>query len=146
MDQIFRRAARLLVLDPEGHVFLFQYQDDGRNWWATPGGGLEGDETFEQAAAREAGEELDLTLTTFRPLWCLTANFSFRGQSIHQVEHYFLVRTSRDDVKCGDVVGDAHRRESIVGGRWWSAAELEMTPDQVFPEDLRQRLAGLRDG
>ena len=54
MDPMFRRAARLLVIDPEDSVLLFQYEDDGRRWWATPGGGLERDETFEQAAAREA--------------------------------------------------------------------------------------------
>ena len=43
-----RRAARLLVVDPNsGTVLLFQYEDDGRRWWATPGGGLEADETFE---------------------------------------------------------------------------------------------------
>ena len=81
MDPVLRRAARLLVSDPDNSVLLFQYEDDRRKWWATPGGGLERDETFEQAAAREAAEELSLTLTTFTPLWCLTVDFSFRGQS-----------------------------------------------------------------
>ena len=140
MDQIFRRAARLLVVDPEGCVLLFQYEDDGRKWWATPGGGLERDETLEQAAAREAREELALTLTRFMPLWCLTVNFSFRGQSINQVERYFLVRTSRDDVRFGEIVGDAHRLEGIVAAHWWSLAEIETRSEQVFPEDLRERL------
>jgi 8-oxo-dGTP pyrophosphatase MutT (NUDIX family) len=143
MDQIFRRAARLLVVDPEGCVLLFQYEDGGRTWWATPGGGLERDETFEQAAAREAGEELALTLTTFMPLWCLTVNFSFRGESIHQVERYFLVRISRDDVGFGEIVRDAHRREGILAAHWWSLAEIETTSEHVFPEDLRQRLRDL---
>ena len=143
MDQISRRAARLLVVDPEGCVLLFQYEDDGRKWWAMPGGGLEHDETFEQAAAREAGEELALTLTRFIPLWCLTVNFSFRGQSINQVERYFLVRTSRDDVGVGEPVSDAHRLEGIVSAHWWSLAEIETTSDQVFPEVLRDRLRNL---
>ena len=93
MDQIFRRAARLLVIDPKGCVLLFQYEDDGRKWWATPGGGLERDETFEQAAAREAGEELDLTLTRFTPLWCLTVNFSFpRTKRVMSWISYRIVR------------------------------------------------------
>jgi ADP-ribose pyrophosphatase YjhB (NUDIX family) len=47
MGPVFRQAARLLVIDPEKSVLLFQYEDDQRKWWATPGGGLEGDETFE---------------------------------------------------------------------------------------------------
>ena len=37
-----RRAARLFVLDDARRVLLFKYDDGGRVWWATPGGGLEG--------------------------------------------------------------------------------------------------------
>ena len=141
---IFRRAARLLVVDPDGCVLLFQYEDDGRRWWATPGGGLERDETFEQAAAREASEELSLSLARFTPLWCQTVDFRFRGQSINQVEHYFLVRTSRDDVKFGGAVADAHRLEGIVAAHWWSLAEIETTSEQIFPRDLHGHLARSR--
>jgi 8-oxo-dGTP pyrophosphatase MutT (NUDIX family) len=144
MDPVFRRAARLLVIDPDDSVLLFQYEDDRRRWWATPGGGLESDETFEQAAAREAAEELSLTLMTFTPLWCLTVDFSFRGQSIHQVESYFLVRVSREDLGLGEIVSDAHRREGIVAAHWWSLEEIETTSEQVFPENLCERVRGLR--
>ena len=38
MDPLQRRAARLLVIDPENSVLLFQYEDDRLKWWATPGG------------------------------------------------------------------------------------------------------------
>ena len=59
MEPTPRRAARLLVIDPHsGAVLLCQYEDGGRSWWATPGGALDGDETFEEAAIREAAEEL----------------------------------------------------------------------------------------
>jgi 8-oxo-dGTP pyrophosphatase MutT (NUDIX family) len=143
MDQVFRQAARLLVIDPEHSVLLFKYEDGGREWWATPGGGLEGDETFEQAAVREAAEELAVTCT-LEPLWCQTVEFSFRGQSIQQVERYFLVHVSRDDVALGGVVADAHRREGIVAARWWSVEEIEVTSERVFPEDLFERLRDVR--
>lgn len=144
MDPVFRQAARLLVIDPDNSVLLFQYEDDRRTWWAAPGGGLERGETFEQAAAREAAEELALTLTAFTPLWCQTVDFRFRGQSIHQVERYFLVRVSRKDVGLGDVVGEAHRLEGIVAARWWSLLEIETTSEQVFPERLHERLRSLQ--
>jgi len=53
-----RNAARLLVLNPSNQVLLFRFQHkgdalDGRDYWATPGGGLEEGETFEAAAIRE---------------------------------------------------------------------------------------------
>jgi 8-oxo-dGTP pyrophosphatase MutT (NUDIX family) len=143
MDPIYRRAARLLVVDPGNSVLLFQYEDGPRTWWATPGGGLEHDETFEQAAAREAAEELSLNLTTFRSLWSLTVDFSFRGQSIHQVERYFLVRLSREEVGGGEILSDANRLEGIVAARWWSLREIETTSESVFPSDLSERLRGL---
>ena len=144
MDPVFRQAARLLVIDPDDSLLLFQYVDDGRRWWATPGGGLERDETFEQAAAREAAEELSLTLVTFVPLWRLTVDFSFRGQSIGQVEQYFLVRLTREDLGLGETVSDAHRREGIVAAHWWSLDEIETTSEQVFPKNLCERVRALR--
>ncbi len=143
MDPVLRWAARLLVIDPEDRVLLFQYEDERRKWWATPGGGLEGEETFEQAAAREAAEEFSLTGTTLMPLWTGTVEFTFRGQSIRQVERFFLMRVSRQNVALGEDVREAHRREGIVAARWWSLEELETTSERVFPEDLCERLRRL---
>jgi 8-oxo-dGTP pyrophosphatase MutT (NUDIX family) len=144
MDPLLRQAARLIIVDPEYSVLLFQYEDDQRRWWATPGGGLEGGETFEEAAAREAEEELSLTGGILTPLWSRTVEFTFRGQPIRQVERYFLMRISRVDLAVAEAVREAHRREGIVAARWWSLAEHETKSEQVFPEDLSECLRGLR--
>jgi len=144
MEPVPRRAARLVVIDPNsGAVLLFQYEDDGRRWWATPGGALEGDETFEEAAIREASEELAISARSFLPLWRKTVEFSFRGTRIRQEEHYFLCRIAPGEVALEHEVREAHRHEGIVAMRWWTLEDIETTSDQVFPEDLAQRVREL---
>jgi 8-oxo-dGTP pyrophosphatase MutT (NUDIX family) len=145
MEPMPRRAARLLVIDPDsGAVLLFQYEDDGRRWWATPGGALDGDETFEEAAIREAAEELNIASRSLLPLWHRTVEFSFRGTARRQEEQYFLLRIPPGDIALGQHVREAHRQEGIIATRWWSLEEIETASEQVFPEDLPQRLRELR--
>jgi 8-oxo-dGTP diphosphatase len=144
MEPTPRRAARLLVIDPiSGAVLLFQYEDGGRRWWATPGGALDGDETFEEAAIREATEELTISFRRFLPLWRRTVEFLFRGALVRQEEQYFLLRIAPGDVALGHEVREAHRQEDIIATRWWSLEDIETTCEQVFPEDLAQRLREL---
>jgi 8-oxo-dGTP pyrophosphatase MutT (NUDIX family) len=131
----------LLVIDPKsGAVLLFQYEDAGRRWWATPGGALDGDETFEQAAIREATEELAISSRSLLPLWRNTVEFSFRGIPVRQEEQYFLFRIAPGEAALGHEVREAHRREGIIATRWWSREDIERTSEQVFPADLAQRL------
>ncbi len=144
MEPELRRAARLVVVDPDKNVLLFQYEDDLRTWWATPGGGLENEETFEDAALREASEELSLTCAMLVPLWRRTVEFRMRGQLVRQVESCFLTRVSRSDVALGPAVAEVHRREGIVAARWWSLEEIETTSERIYPEDLCESLRGLK--
>jgi 8-oxo-dGTP pyrophosphatase MutT (NUDIX family) len=136
-----RRAARLLVLDDLGRVLLFQYADARGCWWATPGGGLEVDETFEQAAAREAREELGLNAVTLRATWDRVSEFDFRGTPVRQTERYFVVGRERGALALADSVREAHAAEGILAARWWSPAEIAAATEPIYPEDLLARLA-----
>lgn len=137
---ISRRASRLLVLDEARRILLFHYRDDRGAWWATPGGGLEGSESFEDAAIRESGEELGLSDVSLAYQWERTSEFESRGQSIRQVERYFLVRGVGEAGASDAGVREAHALEGILATRWWSRIELRETAERVFPEDLADRL------
>ena len=62
-----RPSSRILIINPLNKVLLFNFTFDvgplkGQDFWATPGGGLENNESYRQAAQRELFEETGLTI------------------------------------------------------------------------------------
>jgi len=138
-----RRASRLLVVDAQQRVLLVQYEDERGTWWATPGGGAEEAESFEEAALREAREELGLNPTSIESLWCGLNEFVLRGIRYRQTEQFFLIRADEREVMIGSDVQEARAAEGIIASRWWSLEELRATNRLVFPDNLAERIASL---
>ncbi len=63
----------------------------GRVEWCLPKGHLEGDETLEQAAAREVAEETGIQGRVVRPLGTIDYWFSVPDRRIHKVVHHYLL-------------------------------------------------------
>jgi 8-oxo-dGTP pyrophosphatase MutT (NUDIX family) len=147
VDYLFRRAARLVLLDASGRILLFLHDDPRGLLWATPGGGLEQDEDFEQAAIREALEELGLTGIELSPLWDLTVEYGPGGSRVH-LERFFRVTNVEDLdlVSMATALRDEHAREGILAMRWWSVEELGSTTEMVFPENLAEKVRSWRQG
>lgn len=128
MSWVPRRASRIVVMDGEQRVLLFQHaRPEGGRFWATPGGGVEGDETFEQTARRELVEELGLSDVTLTPLWMRSA------------EQFFLLQV--EALAVDPQLAAAHAAEGILQTRAWTLAELTSTPEVVYPEGLAQELS-----
>ncbi|KPH01536.1 DNA mismatch repair protein MutT [Pseudomonas sp. RIT-PI-q] len=140
-----RNAARLLVLNPSNQVLLFRFQHkgdalDGRDYWATPGGGLEKGETFEAAAIRELLEETGLHVDT---VGTSVRERSFQmmlpsGESVLAVERYFVVRANSEQLTRDGWTEDEAR--VMTEHKWWSVAELQETGETVWPERLIEML------
>jgi ADP-ribose pyrophosphatase YjhB (NUDIX family) len=134
-----RSCARLVLLDEHRRVLLFRHADGhGREFWATPGGGLEPGETPEQAAQREASEELGADQVRLLPLWTGHSQFLFADRMVSQSEAFFLA--TEHSVILGQTTEEVHRREGIKEARWWSVNEIESSEDLIFPRDLSDRL------
>ncbi|WEH36124.1 NUDIX hydrolase [Streptomyces sp. AM 4-1-1] len=137
-----RRVARVVLLDPDDRVLLmhgFEPGDPSDSWWFTPGGGLEGDETREQAALRELAEETGITEVELGPvIWQRICSFPFDGRRWDQDEWYFLARTERTVT---DRRGFTElERRSVSGLRWWTSAELSAARETVYPTRLAELL------
>jgi 8-oxo-dGTP pyrophosphatase MutT (NUDIX family) len=137
---IDRRAARVLLVDAAGRTLLLHGGDParpGQRWWFTPGGGLDDGETAAQGAARELLEETGLRVEPSdlgSPIWHEVAEFSYSGRQYRQDQDFFLLRVAEWQV---DTAGmDADEQETITEHRWWSAAEIEGSDEQIFPDDL----------
>jgi 8-oxo-dGTP pyrophosphatase MutT (NUDIX family) len=136
-----RPAARLLVLDPQDRVLLFQFAFrsgplSGRIYWATPGGELESGETFEAAARRELEEETGVCVERVGPEIERRA-FVLQltdGEHVMAQERFFAVRVA--DTSIATDRWTEGEREVMAAHRWWTIEELSQTVEQVFPENL----------
>ncbi|MFE7709848.1 NUDIX hydrolase [Streptomyces sp. NPDC057486] len=141
MPAEIRKVARVILLDPDDRILLMHgYEPDNPDitWWFTPGGGLEGDETREEAALRELAEETGIMGVELGPvLWQRICSFPFDGRRWDQDEWYYLARTTQTETDLSGLTGLEQR--SVSGLRWWTCSELSVARETVYPT----RLAGL---
>ncbi|MFI9027211.1 NUDIX hydrolase [Streptomyces sp. NPDC053560] len=144
---VLRRVSRVVLLDPEDRVLLmhgFEPDEPSRTWWFTPGGGLEGAESREEAALRELAEETGITDAELGPvLWRRECSFPFDGRRWDQDEWFYLART-RSTVTRLSGLTELERR-SVAGLRWWTVAELSASHETVYPTRLAELLRTLLD-
>ncbi len=139
-----RRAGRVLVLDETGRVLLLHGYDPARPdepYWLTVGGGAKPGESLAQAAARELAEEVGLLAppeALGEPVWHEVVEFGFDGTAYRQEQDFFLLRVAAPVVRTDGM--DDEEAAVIDGYRWWSAADLESTPETFYPAELPRLL------
>lgn len=150
MIPLRRFTARALPIDDQGRVLLLHGFDPVRPdepFWFTIGGALEGEETLQQAAARELFEEVGIRATAAEftgPYGTSTIEFSFAQYAITQDQAYFAVRVGRVEVSFEHM--EQIEKETTIGHRWWSAEEIEASEEVIFPEDLAALLRKITMG
>ncbi|BCM69772.1 hypothetical protein EASAB2608_05106 [Streptomyces sp. EAS-AB2608] len=144
-DGGLRKVARVVLLDPEDRILLLHGHEPGDpadDWWFTPGGGLEGTETREEAALRELAEETGITDVELGPvLWRRRCSFPFAGRRWDQDEWYYLARTTQTATAATGLT--ELERRSVAGARWWTCQELTRAHETVYPTRLAELLRTL---
>ncbi|GAA3892796.1 NUDIX hydrolase [Streptomyces sp. NPDC003631] len=144
-----RKVARVVLLDPQDRILLLhghEPDDPSDDWWFTPGGGVEGDETREQAALRELAEETGITdVELGSVLWKRRCSFPFAGRRWDQDEWYYLARTTGTGRATAALGLTELEKRSVAGARWWSCGELAEAHETVYPKRLAELLRMLLD-
>ena len=140
-----RPSSRLLIINGELRLLLFRFDHKrgplaGQSFWATPGGGVDPGESFEEAARREMLEETGLSIDDPGPQVARReASFQLTtGELVVSDERFFLIRLPNLEVSSENWT--ALEREVMSAHRWWSRADLSSTADQVWPENLVEML------
>jgi 8-oxo-dGTP pyrophosphatase MutT (NUDIX family) len=140
-----RAAARLLVLDPEGAVFLQRHHDaEVGPHWVLPGGGLDEGEDALAGAIRETVEETGWTDVVTGPEFLRWEHDYHRGGEglVRQHEVIFLASAPRRD-PVGDLTA-SFAADGILDCRWFTPKELAEVTEVLWPPQLVSLLERLR--
>ncbi len=150
---LFRRAARVILLDEQDRVLLMRGHDldqPDRSWWFTVGGGIAAGESSREAAVRELLEETGIRLDVealVGPVYTRSAIFDFYAQHCRQDEELYLARVASRHLGAFTRDGWTHVELDVLDElRWWVLDDLRTVPIEVFPVGLVDLVAALLPG
>lgn len=149
-----RPTVRLLIIDNQERILLLKIEDavplDSHRpgmtvYWATPGGGVEAGETFEQAGLRELWEETGMRERELGPcVWYRKRILHFPDEKVLFDERYYLLRVTTPEVVLTNMLPE--EQNTYRAHRWWAVEEMETSPEAFVPLGLAALLRPILAG
>lgn len=130
-----RAAAIILNKDKELLLVLHKHPRTGEQWWTLPGGGLEIEESAENAVMREVREECGIDCTPGRLVY--VREFIDEDNDRHYIELFFMAEVSSYEISTG--YDPELTEQYIMEAGFLNRNEIHSTSINVFPEVLRDR-------
>ncbi|TQV88743.1 NUDIX hydrolase [Aliikangiella coralliicola] len=137
-----RQCARLMIVNEQQELLLFQYKDEHKAepFWATAGGELKEGETYREAAKRELYEETGLR-NNIGELLKENEDIFAVARSVPALwqEKYYLVNCSSDS-KVFAAEWTDEEKTTIQKWKWWSLEAMKSEESQSFKPEWLPKL------
>jgi mutator protein MutT len=129
------RAVGIIIQNEE--ILLLRRVKNGQEYFVFPGGGVESEETIEEALIREMKEELSLKIHSSSFLFKISTqkNPSEAGR----VFHFYLINSYEGNPQLAGPEKDKMCEDNQYYLEWMKISDLENTPN-LFPDDAKQKL------
>ena len=137
-----RLASRVILIDQENRILYLNATEPrtGHVFWVMPGGGLEPNESFEEAAIREAYEESGCTFNLGPYVWFRRHKHEWNGKPFDQYERFFVASVS------DPTYAPPHQDGYISKHKWFSLNELQRSRDDFAPRNIRSIIGPIIEG
>lgn len=125
------RAGVVIKKNNEDKILIIRRVRNGNKYYVFPGGTIEGDESAEEAAAREAMEELSLKVQ----IGAKIAQFINQGRE----ETYFLVEKYSGNLALGGEEKDNMHAGNQYHLEWKNREEFIQT-EPFYPREVKERV------
>ena len=137
-----RPAARVVLIDENDRVLYLHALESstGKEFWVLPGGGLESQESFEEAAVREVREETGLEVDLGTCVWTRHHIFEWQGKPHDQYEVFFVSRVVVSDIS------PPQPDDYVIGHEWWTHTRLKASKEKFAPRRIADLLSPILIG
>lgn len=135
MNREIRNSAKALIIK-DGKMAAIRIRDAGEEWYIMPGGGMEAEETMQEAVCREVMEELGIEVKCGDLLFVVEG---VHGERFHRVDLVFAC-----DYVAYRPDASLHGDTNQVGINWLDISTLNRQP--LYPSKLRRQIMNYWQG